>query len=666
MSQSETPKRKYNQIIELLQKGAMPEAETLCRNAVDELGDVNFIALLGTILAQSDQLEEAEAHLRRAVQIAPEYPKANEELGSVLLNLGKPADAVGFLKTATTLNPKSASAFFKLGGALKLIGKEEEAQVALDKATSLSPNRAKLEEASLLFAEGKFRQAEKLARELVTENPRDVNAALLLARIAMDAKCFDDAEGLLRKIVEIAPRYIRAWHELAESVKEQHRVEEEVKILEHALSLDEKNSESHYRYAAALATTGQSEKSVEFYRNATELKPDQVGAYIGLGHVLKTLGEYEEGISAYKKAIELKPNFGEVYFSLSNLKTYRFSDADIEDMMKRIEKEGLGRDHEVHFAFTLGKALEDRGEYDRAFEYYSRGNSRYRGNIAYDPVQTSITHQKIRDTFTASYLEELRDQNSGVSNPDPIFILGLPRSGSTLLEQILASHSQVDGTSELPDLGRVSPIVTNKEKGRTYPEGIREMSLDELQMLGQDYMNRTRRHRGEADFFTDKMPNNFAHIGLIQAIMPNAKIIDARRHPLDSCVGCYKQHFARGQTFTYDLFELGEFYLEYDQMMNHWDSVAPGRVLRVQYEEVVSDLEQQVRRILDYCELPFEEGCVHFHETKRAVRTASSEQVRQPIYSGSIGIWKRFESHIEPLIETLEPLLELAPSAKEI
>ena len=655
--QEMTPKRRYNEIIELLQSGADGEAEQLCRQAVDDNGDVNFIALLGTILARRDDLQEAESHLRRAVQIAPAYPKANEELGSVLLNRGKPLEAIPFLRKATELSPSSAECFFKLGGALKLAGDNDGAAAAFAQSQRLSPSKAKLEEASRLFAAKKFREAEKLAQELILENPRDVNAALLLSKIAMDASCYADAETLLRRITRIAPRFITAWHELAAAVKEQHRMEETLEILAHALSLDEGNSESHYRYAAALATAGKTLESVEYYEKAIDLNPQQVGALVGLGHVLKTLGNYDEGIEAYQRARALKPNFGEIVFSLSNLKTYRFSDADIDDMLHRVDQEGLSLDSEVHFSFTLAKAFEDRKEFDRAFEYYHRGNTKHRGTIAYDPVQTAITHQKIKDTFDEGFLRELKDKGVGEKQPDPIFIVGLPRSGSTLLEQILASHSLVDGTSELPDLGRISNLITDREKGRQYPEGIQDMAPSEITGLGLEYLNRTRRHREGAPYFTDKMPNNFAHIGLILATMPNAKIIDARRYPLDSCIGCYKQHFARGQTYTYDLFELAEFYLEYDEMMSHWQKVAPDRVLRVQYEDVVNELEDQVRRILDYCKLPYEKGCVDFHQTKRAVRTASSEQVRQPIYSGSIGTWQRFEKHITPLIEGLEPLL---------
>ncbi|MBT6780336.1 MAG: sulfotransferase, partial [Porticoccaceae bacterium] len=347
-----------------------------------------------------------------------------------------------------------------------------------------------------------------------------------------------------------------------------------------------------------------------------------------------------------------------IYFSLSNLKTFRFRDEEVDDMAQRIAQPELDSESKTHFAFSLGKAFEDNKDYDRAFEYYNQGNLEHRNSVIYDPVQTEVAHQKMKETYSEEFFKRIKEAAPGSQDPAPIFIVGLPRSGSTLLEQILASHSLVDGTSELPDLGIVSQMIADKHKGRSFPGGVLEMSDTELTSLGQEYLSRVERHRRGAPYFTDKMPNNFAHVGLLQAILPNAKIIDARRHPLDSCVGCFKQHFARGQTFTYDLFELGEFYIEYDSLMKHWDEVLPNKVLRVQYEDVVQDLDTQVKRILDYCGLPFEEGCVNFHETKRSVRTASSEQVRQPIYNKSVNTWMRFESHIDDLKETLEPLLD--------
>lgn len=652
------PKNTFERAIALLKNGAQDDAEELCRAWLEQNSrDVNFLSLLGTILLRKNAFEEAEDLLKDVTNIAPSYPNAFEDLGTVTLNLGKHEQALIYLQEALKRNPSSASAFFKLGGALKALGRDEAGDAALKKAAEMSPVQAKLEDATRLFAEGKFRESEILAKQVLSEKPREVNAAVLLARIAMNARVYEEAEELLRKVVQIAPRFITAWHELGVALKEQGKELEAAKVLEKALEHDPNNSSTHYYYGAALAMAGDTESAKHAYTKAVQLDKNQVGAFLGLGHVLKTLGDQEGGIEAYRNAIALRPNFGEVYFSLSNLKTFRFTRSEISDMERRLTDDSLLPESIVHFAFSLGKAFEDEKDYDRAFAYYERGNEEYRKTISYDPVQTEISHKKMRETFDGDFFDRTKRSKSGVNDTAPIFIVGLPRSGSTLLEQILASHSQVDGTSELPDLGLVSQMITNRDKSRYFPAGLLEMSDQEITALGQSYLDRTARHRRGAPFFTDKMPNNFAHIGLLQAILPKAKIIDARRHPLASCVGCFKQHFAAGQTFTYDMFELGEFYLEYDGLMKHWNRVLPNKVLTVQYEDVVSDLETQVRRILDYCELPFEDNCIRFHETKRSVRTASSEQVRQPIYQTSIDTWRRFDAHIGPLKEILAPLL---------
>ena len=652
------PRHLFERVVKLLKEGARDEAESLCREAVrQDPGDVNFIALLGMILADINKLEEAEELLDRAVKVAPGHARAHEDLGAVLLNLGRPGEALDHLQKASELTPNNAGVFVKLGGAYTMLGRNEEGEAAIARSMELSPHQARLEQATRLFVEGKFRQSEKIAQELVRTNPKDVNAALLLARIAINAHCYEDAEALLRRINEIAPRFIAAWHDLGTVLKELNQFDESVEVLDQALTLDQNNSLTHYFHGAALAMAARPEEAIYSYQRAVELDPGLTGAHIGLGHVLKTVGDQTGGIEAYRKAIKLRPDFGETYYSLANLKTFKFNDDEVVDMQQRLDKAKLPVDCRVHFAFTLGKAFEDNKDYDKAFEYYSQANRAHRDTIAYDPVQTEIAHQKMSQTFSEEFCKSMQAQGAGCKAVDPIFILGLPRSGSTLLEQILASHSQVDGTSELPDISMIAQSVTSKELGRTFPVSFPELGLSEISALGEQYMNQTQRHRGSAARFTDKMPNNFAYIGFISTILPNAKIIDARRHPMDSCMGCFKQHFAKGQTFTYDLFELGEFYLNYDALMQHWDEVLPGKVLRVQYEAVVDDLESQVRRVLDFCDLPFESGCVNFHETKRAVRTASSEQVRQPIYQGSIGTWKRFGVHLDPLSEILASVL---------
>ena len=658
MQKQQHPRQIFEQVIVRLKSGARAEAESLCREAItQDPGDVNFRALLGTILAERNAFEEAEENLRHVIKVAPGHARAHEDLGTVLLNQSRADEALPLLEKAVALMPKSASAASKLAGALMALGRTADAEALRARATQLSPQQAKLEQATRLFAQGQFREAEKQAQSLLQENSRDVNAALLLARIAINARCYDDAEQLLVRITEIAPGFVAAWHDLGSVLKELNRFEEAVKALQEAVRLDPANAVTHYFYGAALAMAAQPEAAIEAYRKAVDLDPDLSGAYLGLGHVLKTVGDQDGGVAAYRRAIELRPDFGEIYYSLSNLKTFKFSDQEIAGMEERVGNNALPIDCQVHFAFSLGKAYEDKADYAAAFRYYELANRRHRETIAYDPVQTEVAHEKIRKAFSLEFFEHQAQMGTGCRDPAPIFILGLPRSGSTLLEQILASHSLVDGTSELPDISMIAQSVTNKAHGRTFPMSMPELTSEELTALGKQYLSQTQRHRGSAPFFTDKMPNNFAYVGFIKAILPNAKIIDARRHPMDSCVGCFKQHFAKGQTFTYDLFELGEFYLEYERMMTHWDAVLPGQVLHVEYENVVSDLETQVRRLLEFCGLEFEQSCVNFHETKRAVRTASSEQVRQPIYQGSLATWKRFGSDLDVLREVLDPVL---------
>jgi tetratricopeptide (TPR) repeat protein len=378
---------------------------------------------------------------------------------------------------------------------------------------------------------------------------------------------------------------------------------------------------------------------------------------LGLGHMLKTVGRQEDAIKAYRDCIEVKPDKGEIYWSLANLKTYSLTDKDIREMESWVDREGIGDESHVNFLFALAKAHEDRGEFDRAWEYYSRGNSTRRMLEHYDPVGTEVKNDAIVEVFSRDFVEK----SSGLGYPDesPIFIVGLPRSGSTLIEQILASHSMVEGTSELPYVQQVARTLDrNRADGINFPRALLELEEKHFKALGKDYLDRAQMHRLEgAPRFIDKMPNNFPSVGFIHLMLPNAKIIDARRYPLDSCLSCYRQLFGQGQPFTYDLTDIGEYFLQYQRMMDHWHEVMTGRVLTVQYEDVVTDFETQVKRLLDYCELPFEEACLRFHDTDRPVRTASSEQVRQPIYSKSVHFWRNHEKHLDELVDVLQPVL---------
>lgn len=431
--------------------------------------------------------------------------------------------------------------------------------------------------------------------------------------------------------------------------------------LRHAIRLEPRLPQPRTLLGNMLSKAGRYDEAIEAFESALQMHPDHSGGLAGMGHLLRTIGRTDEAVAAYRECIEKYPAFGEAYWSLANLKTFRFTDEELATMEQHVNSERLLEETRVCFNFALGKAYEDRGDYDRAFAYIQRGNSMRRLNEHYDPVQTEVIHDRIIDTFSADFLEQQED--NGDPDPAPIFIVGLPRSGSTLIEQILASHSMVEGTHELADLPRIIRAI-NKEypSGAHYPEAFRHFDSIKLRSLGRQYLESTRRHRSGAPRFTDKMPNNFPSVGMIHLLLPNAKIINARRHPLDSCMGSYKQLFFKGQAFSYDLVELGEYYLEYQRLMDHWHTILPGRVLDVQYEDMVKDQSNQTRRLLEYCELPWEKNCLRFYENKRAVNTASSEQVRQPIYSRSLNSWRRFEPHLESLIEVLEPLLMDLPS----
>ena len=403
--------------------------------------------------------------------------------------------------------------------------------------------------------------------------------------------------------------------------------------------------------------SSQHEKGISSYKKSLELKIKQPRVHLSLGHIYKTIGEPEQSIISYKKAIKYDPEFGEAYWSLANLKTYRFRDSEIKEMQKQVDSKDLNERERVHFLFALGKALEDIKDFKQSFQYYHNGNELNRGRSTYDPKAIEALTKRLISYFDRNLFSS--KAGSGYNAKDPIFIVGLPRSGSTLVEQILSSHSAVEGTMELPNMMNIARKMGNSTKDQTaYPEVISELPEQDLSFLGKSYIEDTQFLRSGLPFFIDKMPNNFSHIGLIKLILPNAKIIDARRNPLDTCFSCYKQLFARGQVFTYDLPELARYYINYVTLMDHWDEMLPDFVYRVNYEKMITDQEEETRNLLNFCELEFEDRTLQFYNTKRAVKTASSEQVRQPIYKKGLNHWKNFENDLSVLKKSLEPIKE--------
>jgi tetratricopeptide (TPR) repeat protein len=437
--------------------------------------------------------------------------------------------------------------------------------------------------------------------------------------------------------------------------------------IERLLSEEPRNPGFRNLKAAVLGRVGEYAASIQEYQSVLAEYPQQPKVWMSMGHALKTAGRNAESIDAYRRCITLAPHLGEAYWSLANLKTFRFTDDEIAAMRAQLARTDLADEDRFHFEFSLGKALEDATVFEESFTHYAAGNRLRRAMIRYDADDNHAHVERSKKLFTPEFFA----QRAGWGAPaaDPIFVVGLPRSGSTLIEQILASHSQVEGTMELPDIAMLARTVgmrTTRPEGGAYPRALTKFSAEEMAGLGERYLQQTRIQRKEgAPFFIDKMPNNFAHTGFIHLMLPNAKIIDARRHPLGCCFSGFKQHFARGQNFTYDLAEIGRYYRDYVELMAHMEGVLPGRVHRVFYENMIEDTEGEVRRLLEYCGLPFEEGVLRFHENQRAVRTASSEQVRRPIFREGMDQWRHFEPWLAPLEMALGPVLPAYPNVPQ-
>jgi tetratricopeptide (TPR) repeat protein len=485
----------------------------------------------------------------------------------------------------------------------------------------------------------------------------------MLAEVATRLGRYEDAEALLSRCLELAPGFDAARQNYAVVLYRQTKAAEALAEVDRLLQSDPRNPGYRNLQAAALGQLGDYERTIAIYQSLLRDFPQQPKAWMSLGHALKTVGRQAEAIAAYRRSLEQKPSLGEAWWSLANLKTFRFDAADLAEMRRALTLGDLSDEDRFHLQFALGKALEDAGEDPAAFAAYMAGAALRRRGLDYDSDETSAHVARSRALFTPGFFAERA--GFGCPASDPIFIVGLPRAGSTLVEQILASHSAIEGTMELPDLPAIAKRLggrSRRDEPSAYPGVLADLDAEACRALGEEYLDRTRAQRKLGrPFFIDKMPNNFAHAGLIQLILPNARIIDARRHPLGCCFSAFKQHFARGQAFSYDLTDLGRYYADYVELMAHFDAVSPGRVHRVIYEEMVADPETQVRALLDYCGLPFEEACLRFYENDRAVRTASSEQVRRPIFTEGVDQWRRFEPWLEPLKAALGPVLDAYP-----
>ena len=603
--------------------------------------------------------EAALATLERLKALAPEHGRAHQEEGHLRRALGDGEGALAAYARACQYNPALEAAWIGQFELLRASGRELAARAVLERIEALRALPKPLVAVTELVAQGRLLKAEELCRRFLQKNPKHVEGMRLLADIGLRLGVLEDAEFLLESAVAFAPDSVPARIDYVGVLRKRQKFEKALEQARLLLARDPDNPQFRSLFAIEAMQTGDYEEALASFEAVLARVPGDPVTLTSKGHALKTCGRADEAVEAYRAALTSQPRHGEAYYSLANLKTYRFTDDELARMEERETDPNLGFMDRVHLAFALGKAQEDRGEYEAAFGHYARGNALKKAQSRYDADRMSEELAATRELLTAEFFAERA--GGGDPAPDPIFVVGLPRAGSTLLEQILSSHGQVDGTLELPNILSLSQRLRRRAEGGGYPDVLATLDAAERAAFGAEFIEDTRIHRAGAPFFTDKMPNNFRHVGLIQLILPNAKIIDARRHPMACCFSGFKQLFAEGQEFSYDLEDVGRYYRDYVDLMDHWDAVLPGRVLRVMHEDVVDDLEGQVRRLLDFCGLPFDEACLRYWETERAVRTPSSEQVRRPIFRESVEQWRHFEPWLDPLKDALGPVLDRYP-----
>ena len=616
---------------------------------------VEALYMLAVAQRYRNQPDNALATLAILLDKNSEYARAHQEQGHIFLSLNRSEDAAWAYTRAVELNPALQASLKALINLDERAGRQKKAQLSREWLDFLNRLPPELVNVMDLIHEKKLYKAERLCRDFLQKHKHHIEAMRLLADIGIRMSIYDDAEFLLESCVEFAPEHVQARIDYVNILIRKTRFEKAHEQAKYLLGQQPDNPMFQSTLATTLVGLGRFEEGISLYKQVLDAHPDRHELHLQTGHAQKTMGQLEPAIQSYREAYGRKPDFGDAYWSLANTKTYEFRDEEIDHIRRYVDAPAVSTNDRVHLCFAGGKALEDRAEYAASFEYYEKGNAHKKRQTGYKIEKMEARVRAQLETCTFELFE--KRQGVGLDCRDPIFIVGLPRAGSTLLEQILASHSMVDGTMELHNILALAQRLRGRESEETsrYPTILHELEDDYFRRFGEQYIKDTRVYRGGAPLFIDKMPNNFLHVGLIRLILPNARVIDARRDPMACCFSCYKQLFGEGQEFTYGLPEVGRYYRAYICLMDHWDRVLPGFVLRVMHEDVVNDLETQVRRILDFCDLPFEEACINFHETERSVRTPSSEQVRQPIYRSGLEQWRNFEPWLEPLKQALGP-----------
>jgi tetratricopeptide (TPR) repeat protein len=648
----------YTQALMTLRIGRAEAAERQLRSIQAAApGDVNSMRLLGAALLAQDKVEPAVEILERTVAAAPQFWLARVDLARARRAQGLLTQAREALRAVIAAAPALDAAWMAYGDVLVDLEKYPDARFAYERARVTDPEHRRIEEAGAALVREDRKTAEILFRAILETDPGHVAALCGLAAVSLTVSRGADALRLLRHALKQSAHLPLIWRGLCQTFVDLGRLPEAEAAVRHLLKMEAENPKNWVLLGTVCTRLMRQPDALVAFEEAARLNPGELRLRLSIGHIHKTLGSRRESEQAYKACLDLAPSFGEAYWSLADLKNYVFDDREIASMQALLQGDAGEDQDQAQLHFALGRAYEHRKRYADAFAHYAIGNARRRKTVTFSIEAFEAKTQRVQACFDSAFFAARR--GSGHRDPAPIFIVGLPRSGSTLVEQILASHSQVEGTFELPNvLTIVREFDHDDAKHDGYPENVTAAPFERLAALGRRYVGETAPIRTGRVHFIDKMPNNFSHVGLIHAMLPDAAIVDVRRHPLDSCFSTFKQYFAEGQSFSYDLDDLGRYYRCYLSLMDHWDRVLPGKVLHLQYEHLVREPEATIRRLLTHCGLTFEPQCLAFHETKRPVRTASAEQVRQPLYASGVGYWRHFAEHLEPLRHALGDCLQ--------
>jgi tetratricopeptide (TPR) repeat protein len=633
---------------------AIKQAKKLLQETKDKQHQIELWYLIAIAQRYSKEFSHALISINELLKLDEAHSRANQEHGYINLSLQQTKQAKISFEKAVELNPSLVASWQELIQLYREAGQMDEVQKSANQLAKLKNLPPPLLAVTELMHEGRLLKAEQICRHFLQSNKRHVEGMCLLAEIGIELKIYDDAEFLLASALELAPNHIHARSQYLNLLIRLGKYKAAEKQVESLLLEQPDNLSFKVAKASVLTGLGQIKQAIMLFEQAIERDDKVAGFHLQLGHALKTKGEIERAVLSYQKAYQISPSYGDAFWSLANTKTYRFSDEEITQMQTQGENKALALTDKIQLHFATGKAFEDRKEYSQAFQAYQQGNELQHAHNGFD---INKIEQQVAEQIKHCSAELFEKRGKlGLNVQDPIFIVGLPRSGSTLLEQILASHSQVDGTMELHNILGLASRLRGRNpshKESQYPKNLSEIDPGYFKRFGQQFIDETQVYREHAPLFIDKMPNNFLHIGLIRLILPNAKIIDARRSPMACCFSGFKQLFAEGQDFSYSLEDIGRYYQAYLKLMAHWDNVLPDFVLTVNHEDVVDDLETQVRRMLNFCGLEFEQSCLDFHKTKRNIKTPSSEQVRQPIYKSATEQWRHFEPYLTPLKKVL-------------